>query len=1396
MPMRNISVVLSANTAALSAGLARGAAQVRTFAAEANTALLSTDKGMKQLSRTAGLVGVGIGVGIVAGFAAATMAAISFEKEMRNVNSILRVEGGGGQRNLTESEFQRTGNAIIDLSTRLPQSANVLANGLYDIASSGFQMNETLGDSSDAMMVLRASAVAASAGLTDTATSARGITAVLNAYGKSAAEAGHVSDVLFQTVNLGVVRFEDLANQLGDVVGSAAAAGVSIEQVGASFATMTLAGISSAESATSLNRVIQSLIDPSEAMSEAMYRLGISAEDLRDPAVGLSGVMKKLGADTGGSLEAIIELFPEIRSARGALALMSNEGRLLDETLEGFTDTTRLAGAAQRAFNEQSKSTAFQMQLARNEINAAGIDIGQVFLPAVASVSDFVANLVKGFGSLPGPVKVLVTGFVALAGAATLLAGAWLLLGQRAQMVATNFGILRAKAATLPTLMGALGVVATAAAAALTVYTLAAGASARAKQEQKDRILALVDAMKQEKLGIEGVIRAGSIKQLTDAQAVDIAERLRIDTEDLVDAMDGVPGAAERVRAAIEKIRTERSKGSGDPFAARNAEVAAGRSKELLEEDKILRLVTQSERDHAAAKKKLSDEEKLAGKEIDKTTGLTKDQVAKLEQLSATVTSAGSKINFLAIALAHLSGAQQSSLKSMASAAPTGAKVIAAIAEAQSQAERASGAGGGKSAAQRANDLEAASIGVQRAQLRLIDSQNELNRVRGQDRTEELTRAERDLAAAQDSTLRATLRLEDAQKALADARDPQRQARTVAEAEIALARARDRMGEGLFAVSDAQNEVNAARESGDPRAIAQAEARLREALSSVQEAQWAVVDSQKALAATRQEGGTIDTALALAELDLRDAQRASAQAASDVRASVESLQAARAAAVSNRAVIDAELDLREALLGVSTAYDAVQEAMKTNTGGSETVRSEFDAATVSLQAFQAELDKQTRAVTQWQDDLTALMTGTADDGRKASQTVVDFLSDMGVEGAGIVAKLRRSSDTEFDSMTATIERNALRSSQAYLAMLKEIDEKGGLSAESFEKTARAMQQEMGVSIEEARRLLRVYGGELAAAAALGSKNWGFAGVGGGAGGAASVMAKGGVDAHVVARPTVLYGERQTGGEAFIPRKGISRKRAASILSVAAGWHGIDLAMAKGGVAGYPLPPSFDHVARAPGIPSGRLANLWFEAAAERAQLPPGGGGSALLVQVGRALQAMGFRVGEHPMFGGVQGRHTPTSYHYRGRAIDVNWGAPGRSGAEAAKLDELSGQLRAAYGSRILELLWRTAGHFDHLHLAMAKGGVLPVRSYDSGGYLPTGTSVAVNGTGRPEPVGHHLAQQPAGSTYNAPLVSVSVQVSAEVGADAGHLAREIRQQVEPVVAGAMRSLSVELEQS
>lgn len=65
-----------------------------------------------------------------------------------------------------------------------------------------------------------------------------------------------------------------------------------------------------------------------------------------------------------------------------------------------------------------------------------------------------------------------------------------------------------------------------------------------------------------------------------------------------------------------------------------------------------------------------------------------------------------------------------------------------------------------------------------------------------------------------------------------------------------------------------------------------------------------------------------------------------------------------------------------------------------------------------------------------------------------------------------------------------------------------------------------------------------------------------------------------------------------------------------------------------------------------------------------------------------------------------------------------------------------------------------------------AKGGVLPFASYDSGGLLPEGISLAHNGTGKPEPVGHDLVPAGGGGDLTVNVVVDGKTVGQTVIAD------------------------------
>lgn len=343
----------------------------------------STQKSTKEFSsmRLAASAGT---TAIVLGFAAAARAGLEFDRNMRNVNSLLTSNGLNAKQ--LERQYRQLSAGVIDLSKDLPQTANQLAVGLNAIIGAGVPAGQ-------ALATLEASGRAASAGLTDTVTASKAIVGVMNAYGPSAGNAEQVSDALFQTVNAGVISFEDLAQNIGDVVSLAASAKVPIQDVGAAIAALTRAGVVPAEATTQLRRLIQELVEPNDKLQAVYAKLGITSGATALQQEGLFNVMEKLRKATGGNIAPTLELFNDVRAVNGALVLASNSGQTYAETQKLVGDASARTGATERALAEQRKSVSFQLDVLRNKFAALGLAIFQDLRPALVTIIQGLAQL-------------------------------------------------------------------------------------------------------------------------------------------------------------------------------------------------------------------------------------------------------------------------------------------------------------------------------------------------------------------------------------------------------------------------------------------------------------------------------------------------------------------------------------------------------------------------------------------------------------------------------------------------------------------------------------------------------------------------------------------------------------------------------------------------------------------------------------------------------------------------------------------------------------------------------------------------------------------------------------------------------------------------------------------
>lgn len=369
---------------AIDAGANRAAAglsRMRAATFRTQTTLRAMEGRMS--GTTAALRGLGFvgGIGAAAGLYGAAKATITFDQGMRNVNSIA---------GLSEGQLATLSDQVRKLAGETAQQPTTLADGLYDLASSGFNAN-------DSLTILRSTAKAATAGLTDTATSTKAVAAVLNAYHLNANRAAEVSDTLFQTVNRGVISFPELAQTIGDVLPFSSSLGVNLREVGAAVSTLTKEGISGAETMTRIKSAMQAFIKPSVGMNQAITRTGAASGEALIKQKGFQGALEAVIGTTNGSKEAVAKLFPNVRALSGALALTGKNAQSAHADLRGFAD---VSGLTDQVLAEQSKSLTYQWNKLKAGATSLGIAIGSRLVPAAAHALGAISKLTSSKGAV------------------------------------------------------------------------------------------------------------------------------------------------------------------------------------------------------------------------------------------------------------------------------------------------------------------------------------------------------------------------------------------------------------------------------------------------------------------------------------------------------------------------------------------------------------------------------------------------------------------------------------------------------------------------------------------------------------------------------------------------------------------------------------------------------------------------------------------------------------------------------------------------------------------------------------------------------------------------------------------------------------------------------------
>lgn len=344
---------------------------------------------------------VGTAVAAVSALSAKMIFAVTtagqFERQMAMVSTVLMKDTMHLMPKYTE--------AIKNMAVQFGDSTASLSKALYDILSAQFEPSKALG-------MLAVSAKAGVAGITDTATAARSLITIMNAYGYSASKAADISDWLWAVVYKGVITFPELANQIGQAAAGAGLAGVSLEELGAAIAVVTRAGVSGGRAMTSINGLIRNMIQPTDQarkLFKQLYKEELSGLVTRK---GLTYVIDKLRS------ASIEEQAGTVRNVRGFRALAA-----MLQDLEGYHRDLlfmkQRQGMTDEAYAKMQDTLMFKLSQLKQSVLSLAKTIGQYLLPATKWIVDGIKSISEWFRNLHPNIHKAIADFAMLAPAMT-----------------------------------------------------------------------------------------------------------------------------------------------------------------------------------------------------------------------------------------------------------------------------------------------------------------------------------------------------------------------------------------------------------------------------------------------------------------------------------------------------------------------------------------------------------------------------------------------------------------------------------------------------------------------------------------------------------------------------------------------------------------------------------------------------------------------------------------------------------------------------------------------------------------------------------------------------------------------------------------------------------------
>ena len=335
-----------------------------------------TSVGQKLLPLSTSIAGLGV---------AAVKTTADFDSEMSKVSAISGATG---------TDLDKLRGKAREMGAKTKFSASEAAQGMQYMAMAGWKTQDMM-DGLEGIMNL------AAASGEDLASTSDIVTDALTAFGLSAKDSSHFSDILAaasSNANTNVSMMGETFKYAAPVLGSL---GYTAEDAALAIGLMANAGIKSSQAGTSLRGAITNLAKPTDTVAAAMDKYGISLTDSSGKMLSLRELMEQLRQKLGGLSEAeqaqaAAALFGK-NAMSGMLAIINGSDKDFKK-LAGAIDNCD--GSSEKMANTMNDNLQGQITILISQLQELAISFGEILMPKIRDIVTHIQNFVDKLNAM------------------------------------------------------------------------------------------------------------------------------------------------------------------------------------------------------------------------------------------------------------------------------------------------------------------------------------------------------------------------------------------------------------------------------------------------------------------------------------------------------------------------------------------------------------------------------------------------------------------------------------------------------------------------------------------------------------------------------------------------------------------------------------------------------------------------------------------------------------------------------------------------------------------------------------------------------------------------------------------------------------------------------------